>query len=177
MSLEISQKKLIIDNLKGKIDNSFSIIVMDYKNIRANDINVLRRLTIDKNFFVKAVRNKLAKLSLKDTKYNGLTSHIKGNTIISCYYLKSINKHAKIITDFLESLDIKDKRSIIAVEGRVMEGRTLKTVSNMPSFDSAIFLLYRLLYIFVIRIIIVLKNIIYKIRNVLTIIHVCKVNK
>ncbi|MGD9638235.1 MAG: 50S ribosomal protein L10 [Alphaproteobacteria bacterium] len=126
------EKKELVAELKGLFDEASTVVVTHYKGLTVTDMNDLRRKISKAGADFRVTKNRLTRLALAGTKFDGLADLFEGPTAIA--YAKDPVAAAKPVVDFA-----KGNKSLIVL-GAAMDGQTLsedqvKTLAALPSLD------------------------------------------
>lgn len=126
------EKKQLVDTLSEVFKNSQLVLVSLNKGLTVEESTKLRTAIRKAGVGIKVAKNRLARLALADTKYNDLTSMLKGPTILS--YGQDPVAVAKSVVDFAKG---NEKLEIIGAvfNGQVLDVNGIKTLASLPSQD------------------------------------------
>ena len=126
------EKKEMVAELKGLFEDVSTVVVAHYKGLTVADMNDLRRRISKSGANFRVTKNRLTRLALAGTRFDGLASLFEGPTAIA--YSKDPVAAAKPIVDFA-----KGNKNLIVL-GASMDGQTLneagvKNLASLPSLD------------------------------------------
>ena len=98
-----SEKKELVDKLKGELDNSSSVIVAHYSGLTVNESEQIRAEMRNNGAKFKVTKNRLTKLALEQTKFKDLIDLFKGPTAIA--YSDDPVAPAKVSSNFEKKLE------------------------------------------------------------------------
>jgi large subunit ribosomal protein L10 len=136
LSINLSKKKYIVEKIKTIADNAKSIIITDYKGLTSPEITNLRSIARLKKVDLFVAKNNLLKIGFRDTLYNNLDEHLKGQTLLFFSNFELSNS-AKVVHNFCKSND-KLKVNVISLSGKNFSSKELKNVSDLPTKKEAI---------------------------------------
>lgn len=127
------QKKQVVAELQESLSSAGSIVVTHYKGLTVAEITNLRKDMRKLGADFRVTKNSLAKLALKGTSYEKLSSLLVGP--VGLAYSKDPIAAAKGIVEFAN-----DNEKLIILGGAVGEeavdlGR-IKTLAKLPSLDA-----------------------------------------
>jgi len=98
--MRIEDKKLIVDDVKAKLEASPVVYIADISGLDASQTSDLRRMCFSKDIKLQVVKNTLLKRAMEevDNNYEELYDVLKGNT--SLMFSDTGNVPAKLIKDF-----------------------------------------------------------------------------
>lgn len=125
-------KKELVENLSGVFNETSLVVVGHYSGLTVAEITDLRRQMRAAGASFKVSKNRLTKLALKDTKFEGLSDLMKGPTAIA--YSTDPVAAAKVAVDYAK----KNKKFVL--QGAVMGGQALdvggiEALATLPSLD------------------------------------------
>ena len=83
MSANQEKKKLIVEEIKEKIQNAKSIIFIDYRGLNVNNDIKLRREFKKNNCDYKVYKNTMMKLAFKGTPCEELDKHLESTNALA----------------------------------------------------------------------------------------------
>ena len=125
-------KKELIDSLHAALKNTGTIVVAHYTGMTVANMNDFRARVKAAGGSVKVTKNRLAKLSLKDTDAAGIIDLFKGPTVLA--YSKDPVTAAKIAVQYAK---INDKLVIVGgtMGKNVLDPAGVKALAELPSLD------------------------------------------
>lgn len=130
------QKSIEIEKLKEKFSKTPLAVLTDYKGLKVNDFNELRRKLFEKQSRISVVKNRLAKVALKGTSLEFLSQHFTGTTTLLVVEKDPVGP-AKVILDFAknhEQVTIK----AAAMDGKALNTSQLTALASLPSREELI---------------------------------------
>ncbi len=144
MSLSLENKKKYILNMKYKIDNCLSILIINFKKLKSNDLIFLRKNSNKKGFFISIIHNKLFKIILNKLNLNFLVEKINGSILIF-YSLKSYSYPSLIFEKFIFKYKNKIRLNTICINKKIVDYSIHKKISLLSSKKKS--LKYLIVYI------------------------------
>jgi large subunit ribosomal protein L10 len=128
------EKKSWIDGLKGAFEKSQSMVVAAFKGLSVAEISDLRTKARKSETLVKVTQNRLTKLALKGTGFEGLSPLFKGSTLIACS--PDLIASAKVVFEFAKG---NDKLTILggAMGSDILDSDGVKGIALTPSLDES----------------------------------------
>ena len=132
MSLNLSQKKQVVEDVSAVVGDSTAAVVAEYRGMTVEQMKVLRREAHDNNVYLKVVKNTLLRRAVKDTDFECLDEHLVGPLAFAASedpvaVAKVINKYAKEY----DALNIKAG----SMSGKLMDEAEIKALAQLPSRD------------------------------------------
>ncbi|WP_343128220.1 50S ribosomal protein L10 [Buchnera aphidicola (Takecallis taiwana)] len=136
MALNLAEKKNIVIKINQIAKTALSAVIATLKNIPANKITELRKISRTENVFLYVIKHTLLKLSLKDTQLACLNTKINGSTLIG-FSLDNPGSAAKIFQRFSQE---NQGFSIItaALNNKILSQIEIHDLANLPNFKEAI---------------------------------------
>ena len=126
-----TRKEELVTEMTEAFKDAGAIIVCDYKGMTVENLEIVRNLAKDENTNVQVVKNKLARIALKnagceDIEFTNTNLVIWGDTqVIPC---KIADKAA---TDFKETFAIRAG----LIQGEVASMETINAMAKLPTRD------------------------------------------
>ena len=76
-------KKVQVDELRKVVDESLSVVAVDYRGTDVPKLTSFRKDAKDKSVFIKIIKNTLAKKALEDSKFDSLIDVLSGPTLLA----------------------------------------------------------------------------------------------
>lgn len=137
MSVEAKQQKqLIIDEIKGKLENAAAAVVIDYMGITVAEADAMRKTLREANVDYTVYKNTLIKRAIEGTEYAPLAEVLDGPSALAISTedatapARTLNK---IIKDF-KKMEFKAG----VVEGTYYDKAGIEAVAEIPSRDELI---------------------------------------
>ncbi|MBY7649406.1 MAG: 50S ribosomal protein L10 [Candidatus Liberibacter europaeus] len=117
----------------GNIFSSYSsIVVAHYKGINVAQIGDLRKRLREAGGRAKVIKNRLVKIAIRDTDFQGMSDLFSGQSLI--VYSKDPVVAPKISVDFA-----KDNDQFVIIGGVLdksfLDSNSIKKIASMPSID------------------------------------------
>lgn len=129
-------KEKMINELKEEITNASVAIVTDYRGLTVEEITTLRRGLQEKDAEYTVMKNTLAKIAVRDTKYEPLSQFLVGPTAVILGHTDQVGP-VKVLTQFMK------KAKKVTIKGGMLDSSVLnedsvKQLSDMPSKEELI---------------------------------------
>lgn len=125
-------KNTKIEEIKEVISKAKVAIVSDYRGLSVAEITDLRRRLQKEDGDYTVVKNTLAKIAIKDTKFEGLDEFLNGPSAIAFGFGDEVAP-AKIILKYLKEAKKTNEVKGGVIDGKVITASDVKTISNLPS--------------------------------------------
>ena len=130
--MEKAQKAISVAEMSGIFKEVETVIIAHNKGLTVAEITDLRRKVRASGALIKVAKNRLVKIALKGTNFEGLDKHFKGPTTIT--YSKDPVAAAKAIAEFAKT---NEKLVILggAMGASLLDVNGVKQLATMPSID------------------------------------------
>lgn len=126
-------KQEIVDNLRAEIEGSPSVIVASGAGLNAVTMTDLRKKLRDAGAKYRVVKNTLARLALKDTRYENLSESLVGPTAL-VFHPEDAVAPAKVLVDFQKDVKTLQLRAGW-LNGSILDTSGVEALSKMPGKD------------------------------------------
>lgn len=130
--MDRTQKQVFVSDLNQRVASANAMVVAHYRGLTVKQLTALRRQMAAAGGDVQVAKNRLAKLALKGTPFEGVSDLLKGPTLLT--FSSDVVTPAKISQKFA---DANDAMVILggAMDGKVMSKAEVKALSALPSLD------------------------------------------
>lgn len=142
MSANLEAKKNAVEEIKGLISSSKSIVLIDYRGITVGDDTTLRKSLRENNVTYKVIKNTLFKKACEQLGITGFDAALNGTTAFA-FGMEDETVAPRLIK---KALDNYSTLSIKAgyCDGKVLDENGVKVLASVPSKEQ---LLAQLVYI------------------------------
>lgn len=130
MSLNLSQKKQVVEDVSAVVSNSVAAIVAEYRGLTVEQMKVLRREAHDNNVFVRVVKNTLLRRAVKDTDFACLDEHLVGPLAFAAS--EDPVAVAKILAKYAKQYDALNIK-VGSMAGSLLNEADIKALAQLPS--------------------------------------------
>ena len=127
-----NEKTDLVNNLHDTFDNAASVVIVHCIGLTVEESTSLRTKMRNENCNFKVTKNRIARIALKDTKYQHMDSMFKGPTAIGSS--KDPVMAAKILVDYAKE---NEKLVIIGggLEDKVLSKIDVEALAKLPSLN------------------------------------------
>ena len=131
--MDRSQKQQLMDSLHETLSGANLVVVTRQSGLTVAEVTELRRQMRAAGAIYKVTKNRLARLALKDTPYQELSSLFTGPTAVACS--KDPVAAAKIAVKYA---DRNEKLTILggSLGDRKLDVAAIKALATLPSIDA-----------------------------------------
>jgi len=133
----LAKKQEIIDEIKGKVNDSASVVIFTYKGLTDEDAKKLRKSLRENGSDYKVYKNTLMARAFNDLKID-LNEHLTGSSALA-YGTDSVAP-IKTIADFAKKHDVVTLKVGI-VDGEVKDSSKLASLATIPSREGLLTML------------------------------------
>ncbi|HET7615943.1 MAG TPA: 50S ribosomal protein L10 [Bacillales bacterium] len=135
----LENKKQIVSEIAGKLRDSKSTVLVNYRGLDVAEITELRKQLREADVDFKVYKNTMVRRATAETDLTGLDEQLVGPTAIA-FSNEDVVAPAKIINNFSkehEALEIKTG----VIEGEIAAIEQIKELANLPSRDGLLSML------------------------------------
>ena len=143
MSKIIEVKKQIVDEIAGKLKESKSTIVVDYRGLTVSEVTELRKELREAGIEFKVYKNSMTRRAAEAAELADLNTSLTGPNAIA-FSTEDVVAPAKILNEFAkkhEALEIKAG----VVEGNIVSVEEIKALADLPSREGLLSMLLSVL--------------------------------
>lgn len=130
--MDRKQKSELVASLKEKFDEASLVVVAHNQGLTVAEMTALRRKILAAGAGFKVTKNRLTRLALTGTKFEGLSDLFKGPTTVA--YSKDPVAAAKVVTDFAKG---NEKLVILgaSLNSNRLDVEGVKALATLPSLE------------------------------------------
>lgn len=134
-----TEKSAEIEELKTRFAQSQLTVLTDYKGLSVASITELRHKLSASKSRLKIVKNRLAKIAVKDTSLEPLQAQFAGTTAVVTT-AEDVAAQAKVVVDFAKDNELfKIKMGVLS--GKMIDLKGLQALAKLPSKEQLIAML------------------------------------
>lgn len=128
----VNQTKIdAVAKMKAEFNEYNDFIFADFRGVTVGQISELRRDLAKQNAKIRVIKNRYAKLALKDLAPTGINPYLVGPTAVALSDSDSSNEVAKTLLNFTKNSKIVIKGGYVA--GSVFNQEQIDAYSKLPS--------------------------------------------
>ncbi|HCP14270.1 MAG TPA: 50S ribosomal protein L10 [Peptococcaceae bacterium] len=127
----LDEKKVIVAEIKEKIDQAQSVILADYRGLKVKEVTELRALLRKQGVELKVLKNTLVKIAADQAEVEGLDSYLNGNNMWA-FSMADPTAAAKVLRDYAKthpSLILKGG----IIEKKAIDATGAVALADLPS--------------------------------------------
>ena len=136
MSANFEAKKVVVEEIKEKIQNSKSIVLVKFNGLSVAEDTELRREFSKNNVEYKVLKNTLVKLAFNNLGINCFDDDLTGPTSVA--FGSDETGAAKVIVEAAKKYDGKVTVKCAYVEGNKVDVEGVKALASMPSKEELV---------------------------------------
>lgn len=128
-----SEKETLVSTLRTAIEGSNLVVVTRQSGLTVAEVTALRHKMREAGADYKVVKNTLARLVVKGTKYEGLSHLLRGPTALA-FSIDPVVA-AKVAAEFA---DKSEKLEVVGggLGDKVLDGSAIQALAKLPSLDT-----------------------------------------
>lgn len=137
--LTLEEKKEIVSEMAGVAANAQLAIAADYRGLKVEEVNALRREARGAGVYLRVVKNTLMQRAVEGTPFACMRDELK-EPLMFAFAKDDPSIMARVLNDFAknhEKLVIK----VVALNGRLLRPEDAEAISKLPSRPQALALL------------------------------------
>lgn len=132
----LEQKKVLVQDIKAKIQDAQSIVLVDYRGLNVEEVTELRRQCTQAGVEFKVYKNSMMGFAFKEAGYDSFEEYLAGPNAIAISQNDSVLA-AKIVNDFAKTHTKLELRAGI-VDGEILNADNIKAIASLPSKETLI---------------------------------------
>ena len=130
MSQTLESKKQVVEEIKSKIQNCKSLVLVDYKGINVVDDTALRKKCREADVDYRVLKNRLVKIAFNDLGINDFDSYLEGTTAIA-FANGDEMQAAKVIVESAKDIKALETKCGM-LNGKFLDKDAVEAVSKIP---------------------------------------------
>lgn len=131
-------KKGVVEEIKSKVKNSASIILVDYRGLSVAELTDLRKKLRQNESDIKIYKNTLTKIALDDLKIDVDNTYLEGPSAMA--FSTDAISPIKVLSDFAKKHKLLELKVGI-VDGIVSDKKALNELAKLPSREGLLTML------------------------------------
>lgn len=136
MALNITDKKLVVEEVSAIAADAGSIVAAEYRGLTVEQMTTLRAKAREAGVQVRVVKNTLARRAIAGTKFEDMADTFVG-PLVFAFSGEELGNAARVFKDFAKDNDALVVKSLSIGEG-VMDASQLAAVAALPTYDEAV---------------------------------------
>ena len=130
MSLNLEQKKAVVDEVSEQVSKAQAIIVAEYRGLQVGEMTELRAQARKSGVYLRVLKNTLVRRAVDGTPFSGLANEMVGPLVFGMS--SDPVSAAKVLSEFAKAND----KFIIkagAMPNQVMDATSIQALASLPS--------------------------------------------
>lgn len=130
MSLNLEQKKVVVDEVSEQVSKAQAIIIAEYRGLQVGEMTELRAQARKSGVYLRVLKNTLVRRAVDGTAFSGLANEMVGPLVFGMS--SDPVSAAKVLSDFAKAND----KFIIkagAMPNQVMDVNSIQALAALPS--------------------------------------------
>ena len=131
MSNAIEMKKAVVAEIKEKLVNAKSVVLLDYRGLTVAEVTELRNQCRKAGVEYAVLKNTMVNLAAKEAGIEGLEAFLKGPTAVA-FGMEDAVAPAKVLTEFIK----KTKKTEVKcglLDGQILDAAGVEALAAIPS--------------------------------------------
>lgn len=139
MSLNLAEKKVVVDEVAEVAASAHSAIAAEYRGLSVGQMTTLRARARESGVYLRVIKNTLARRALEGTDFQCMQPSLVGPLILA-FSREDPGAAARVIRDFAKGNEKLVVR-VLAIGGQALPAAELDRLASMPTREEAISLL------------------------------------
>ena len=130
MSLNLEQKKAVVDEVSEQVSKAQAIIIAEYRGLQVGEMTELRAQARKSGVYLRVLKNTLVRRAVEGTPFSGLANEMVGPLVFGMS--SDPVSAAKVLSEFAKAND----KFIIkagAMPNQVMDVKAIQALATLPS--------------------------------------------
>jgi len=130
LSLNLEQKKVVVDEVSEQVSKAQAIIIAEYRGLQVGEMTELRAQARKSGVYLRVLKNTLVRRAVDGTAFSGLANEMVGPLVFGMS--SDPVSAAKVLSDFAKAND----KFIIkagAMPNQVMDVNSIQALAALPS--------------------------------------------
>lgn len=140
MSENLAEKQVLIDEIHKISQDALSMIALQYRGMKSNELNSFRKEARELNVYSRVVKNTLARRAFEGTPYESCSDAMDGPNIL-LFAIEEPNSAAKLVTKLIQDKQTVEIKVLSLSGSGKLDVSQLKAVANLPNKEQALCML------------------------------------
>ncbi len=137
MSVEAKKiKQVVIDEIKGKLENAQSVVVIDYMGINVAEADAMRRTLREADVDYTVYKNTLTKRAIEGTEFEPLAEVLEGPSAIAISTTDA-TAPARVLNGIIKDIKKMEFKAGV-VEGTFYDKAGIEKIADIPSREQLV---------------------------------------
>ncbi|MBN2864920.1 MAG: 50S ribosomal protein L10 [Thiotrichales bacterium] len=136
MALNIQDKKQVVEEVAALVAGAGSVVAAEYRGLTVEQMTNLRAEARNANVQIRVVKNTLARIAVKGTKFEDMADSFTG-PLVYAFSGEELGNAARVFQTFAKKNDKLVVRSLSIGEGCLDASYTAQ-IAALPTYDEAV---------------------------------------
>ena len=127
----IKAKKLIVQDIKEKMEKSSGMILYDYRGLTVAEVTELRNKFREADVEYRVIKNSMMKRAAEVLNIDGLDEYLNGPTAVAFGYIDPVAP-AKVLVEFIKKVKKTEIKTGI-LSGKIIDTAKVDELAKLPS--------------------------------------------
>ena len=128
---KLQSKVSLVEEIKGKIEDSQSLVLMNYRGLNVAEVTELRAKFREAGVDYKVYKNTMMRRAFKDAGIEGLDDILTGPTAVA-FGMEDLAAPARISADFAKDHEALELKAGF-VDGQILDVKGVEQLAKLPS--------------------------------------------
>ena len=128
---KVEQKQVIVNEIKDKLANASSMVLVDARGLTVEEDTALRKKLREAGIDYKVYKNTMINFAIAGTQFEGLKDYLSGPTAVAFSY-DDATKAANVLNSQAKDLKNLEFKAGV-VEGVTYDAEGIKLIADIPS--------------------------------------------
>ena len=136
MSANLEAKKQVVEDIKAKINESKSVVLVDYKGLTVAEDTTLRNEFRKANVQYKVLKNTLVRKAFNDLGITSFDADLNGTTAVA--FGADETSASKVVIDNAKKFNNKLSAKSAFVDGKYVDKKGVEALASIPSREALV---------------------------------------
>ncbi len=127
----MEQKSIAVNEIKEKLQNASSLVLVDYRGLTVEQDTVLRKQLRAEGVEYKIYKNSAVKFAVEGTEFEGISEFLAGPTAVAISY-EDATAGSRILAEAAKTIEALEFKAGV-IDGVVYDTAAMKKVASIPS--------------------------------------------
>lgn len=126
---KVETKQVVVDEIKQKINEAKSVLLVDYRGLTVEQDTELRKALRENNVEYKVYKNTMVNFAIKGTEFESLSEHLAGPTAIAISY-EDATAGPRVLAKIAKANEKLEFKAGV-VEGQYFDANKMLAIGNI----------------------------------------------
>lgn len=129
----MENKNAVVNEIKEKLENASSIVLVDYRGLTVDQDTVLRKKLRAEGVQYKIYKNTAIRFAVQGTEFEGITEFLAGPSAVAISY-EDATAASRVIAEAAKEIEALEFKAGV-IEGTLYDTEAMKKVASIPPRD------------------------------------------